>query len=251
MVGNLRAAHALQPENWFCAWRGGEVVGLVGGYDYGPFASIGMMAVHPAAQRQGVGHALMAHLLARLGAPVALLDASGDGQRLYPRLGFVAEGETLRLNLPARDEAQTSPVPSVPPLAEQDLADVVAFDAPIFGAERPAVLRSFWRAAPERALLARGDDGRIAGFLFSNESHIGPWSALTPRAAEQLLSAALAMPWRVPPMLTCPADNRDAIALLGRTGFVVTERLLHMRHGGTSDPRQTVYLFGQASLTLG
>lgn len=251
MTGNLRAAHALQPASWFCARRDGQITALVGAYDYGAFCCIGMMAVHPAAQRQGIGERLLAYLLDHVAAPVALLDASDAGQRLYPRLGFRPEGETLRLSLLRPPGGETGGAAAVARLAEDDLPDVAAFDAPIFGADRFAVLRGFWRVAPERVLLARDEAGGIAGFLFSNGNHIGPWCAVTPAAAGQLLSAALAQPWRVPPMLTCPADNRAALALLEARGFAVTERLLHMRRGGTHDPRQTVLLYGQASLTLG
>jgi predicted N-acetyltransferase YhbS len=249
MTGNLRAAHALQPESWFRARRNGRLVALVGAHDYGPFCCIGMMAVHPAEQRQRIGERLLAHLLGQLKAPVALLDASAAGQRLYPRLGFIPEGETLRFNLTHAPDVLAAP--SVFPLTETDLAAVAAFDAPVFGADRLAVLRAFRQTAPARAWLARDEGGAIAGYLFSNDSHIGPWCAATPDAAAQLLSAALAQPWRVPPMLTCPSENLAAAGLLARQGFTVTERLLHMRRGGTTDPRQTVYLYGQASLTLG
>lgn len=251
MTGNLRAAHALQPASWFCARRNCQIVALVGAYDYGAFCCIGMMAVHPLEQRRRIGEWLLAHLLEHVGAPVALLDASAAGQRLYPRLGFAPEGETLRMNLLRPSAPASGDASPVAPITEDDLAEVAAFDAPLFGAERLAVLRAFWRTAPERALLTRDEAGRMTGFLFSTSNHIGPWSAVTPAAAEQLLSAALAQPWRVPPMLTCPAENPAAITLLEAHGFAVTERLLHMRRGGTHDPRRIVFMYGQASLTLG
>src|SRR5512139_2473172 len=92
MILGLSRVFALQGDGWFCARRDGRIIGVVGAYDYGPVASIGMMAVHPSAQRQGVALRLMTELAADLdarGCPLSFLDASAVGQPLYPKLGFV------------------------------------------------------------------------------------------------------------------------------------------------------------------
>jgi ribosomal protein S18 acetylase RimI-like enzyme len=263
MIAGLRRVFELQPDGLLCAWRDGRIVGVVGAYDYGPFASIGMMAVHPAAQRQGVAARLMTELEAYLdarGCPLSFLDASVEGQPLYPKLGFVAEGETLRMRR-AEPFAPASPLRPfaggrreglvVSRLKEPDLAQVAAFDAPLFGADRTSVIRTYCAGSSGRAFDARDAGGRLAGYLIADAGHIGPWTARSPDAAAALLDAALALPFDGPVTLTCPAANRGALLLLERIGFAVTERLLHMRRGGTADPRQTGFLYAQASLTLG
>jgi hypothetical protein len=52
-------------------------------------------------------------------------------------------------------------------------------------------------------------------------------------------------------VLTLPAGNAPALQLLVRSGFVETERLLHMQRGGGADPRRLQDLYAQASLALG
>ena len=269
MTTALRLPFALQPESWRCVRREGEIIAVVGAYNYGPAASIGMMAVHPSAQRLGVGERLLAELIGYLegrGCPLLFLDASAAGQHLYPKFGFVAEGETLRMlrveplrrsmeaSLPGlcRSEDARSHDPSVvSPMKDGDLEEVVAFDAPLFGANRAAVIAALRSQDPDRAFVARDASGHIAGFLIAAGNHIGPWAAISPREAASLLSVALALPFDSPPFTTCPASNTAAVSLLRGGGFEVTERLLHMRRGGASDPRQTDYLYAQASLTLG
>src|SRR5215210_6941100 len=75
----MRRYLSLQPDGWLLALLDDVVVGTVGAMDYGPFAYIGLMAVHPSAQRQGIGLMLMQRLLAWLDArrcPFSLLDAT-------------------------------------------------------------------------------------------------------------------------------------------------------------------------------
>ncbi len=260
MTGNLRFAYELQPESWLCARRDGRIIGLVGAYNYGPVASIGMMAVHPSVQRQRVGETLLAALIDALegrGCPVLFLDASAAGQRLYPKLGFVAEGETLRM---AR-KAAAGPTQAVQPDAEPvrvaqmergaDVAELAAFDAPIFGADRRAILGAYAASSAPNVFAARGEAGALLGYLMVRGNHVGPWAARSPAAAAHLLGRTLALPSDTPLWLTCPAENSDAMALLSANGFAVMERLLHMRRGGVGDPRETRCVYGQASLTLG
>ena len=198
MVAGLRLAYGLQPESWFFVSRNEQIIALVGAYDYGPVASIGMMAVAPWAQRQGVGEKLLVELLGYLegrGCPLLFLDASAAGQRLYPKLGFVPEGETVRTEACRIrfDMLWTRPFSvakisrgngsgaelEVTRLEEGDLVEVAAFDAPIFGADRGAVIRSFWSGCPDRAFVVRDAGDGIAGYLIAGGNHIGPWAAAT------------------------------------------------------------------------
>jgi GNAT superfamily N-acetyltransferase len=258
MVRSLTLAYNLQPASWFCAHRGAELAGVVGGYDYRPCASIGMMGVAPAYRGQGLARALMTQLLAHLdgrGCPLSFLDASAAGRPVYPKLGFRADGETWRLV--RQDPAPRRAIPgpafagNVRPMTADDLPAVVTFDMPRFGAARPDVLHAFYTTCPDRAFIAGGADGQVAGYLIAEHAHIGPWTATASAAAESLLQMALALPYQAPPLLTLPAANTDALALLAHYGFDHTETLLHMRRGGSADPRDCSQIYAQASLTLG
>ena len=61
----LRRNLAIQPDGWLIAERDGEPVGIVGVTRYDTFAYVGLMAVNPSAQRQGIGRMLMERLIAR------------------------------------------------------------------------------------------------------------------------------------------------------------------------------------------
>src|SRR5437016_9146522 len=59
----LRRYLQLQPDGVYVAKEGGQIVGFGGTINYGAFAYIGLMSVHPSMQRQGVGQIILSHLL--------------------------------------------------------------------------------------------------------------------------------------------------------------------------------------------
>jgi predicted N-acetyltransferase YhbS len=282
MSARLADTYALSPEHWFCARQNGRLVGTVGAYPYGPsaaigtkaaigmmaatgmMAAIGMMAVHPDAQRQGVGLRLMQHLVAHLSAAgyaEQFLEASTAGARLYPKLDFLSYGATLRmvrhshiarpLPLPAYSSGRSGRQVLVRGLLAPDLPRVVAYDARVFGAERQAILCSFLVPAAGRAFVAEDSAGDLIGYLMAGPGQLGPWAAQTPVAAELLLRAALSLDFASLPRVTFPAENQPGRALLARHGFVEAEGLLHMRRGAVADPRRRREYYGHASLMLG
>jgi hypothetical protein len=186
----------------------------------------------------------------RQGGPVILLDASEAGAPLYRKLGFVEDEKTIGYLL---DDCALPLHPSehVGPLRAGDIAALVAFDAPIFGAERPAVFAAQLEEAPERAFVARDADGQISGYLFAQAQTLGPWVARTPAAAEALLATALALPFEGAPNALAPSSNADAATLLLRYGFSPRRSLRRMRRGGAAHPGQRAMLYGQASLAIG
>lgn len=248
---SLRRIRALQPDGLLLAELDGAPAGLAGAVDYGPFAYIGMMAVHPGHQRRGVGQALVERLLAWLeqrGCPMAVLDASDAGEPLYRRLGFVTDDKTyLFVN---DDCARRAALPErVRPIEAADLPALAALDAPLFGAARPAALELIWREQAGRGFLAQGADGQPEGFLIAQEQLLGPWVARTPAAAEALLAAALTLPFDGSPRAQLSTGNGDATRILLRAGFSPLFGLSHMRYGGA--PRGRSQIYGQTSFSLG
>lgn len=253
LTNKLKNNFVLQPDGWFCAWLDEQIVGVGGAIDYGAFASIGMIAVHPTAQRRGIGLKLMQHLIGWLDSrqcPISFLDATIMGAPLYEQLGFVDDGRTLRLE-------RLQHTPTVPPyvgvrkLDARDLAAVIAFDTPIFGAERSRVLKATYNKHPDRAFVAQNNSGAITGYLFAQTLTIGPWSAQTPQIAERLLQAALSLAYNDLPAVILPASNTECKALVERYGFMPDRNLRHMRRGGTADPRNCSQLYGLTGFALG
>ncbi len=250
----VRRYLSLQPDGWLLATLDGRPVGTVGALDYGPYAYIALLSVHPTAQRHGIGLALMERIMAWLEArrcPVVMLDATDYGAPLYARLGFVEDDRTLVFVRESDSSPRAGRRAGVAAPRPADLPDLTRFDTPIFGADRHAVLASYLEDDPARAFVTRDPAGEITGYLFAQAHFLGPWVARLPEQAEILLAAALDLPFVSGPSVVVPAANAAAIALLERHGFRRQRTLLHMRHGGTAVPSRRAAIYGQASLAIG
>ncbi len=244
---------ALQRDGWFVAELDGAPVGMVGAVDYGEFAYVGLMVVHPTVQRRGIGRALMERLLDWLdgrGVPVVLLDATEAGASLYTKLGFVDDSSTLVFQ---GEHGASSPYSSlkVSTLRKEELSALTAFDAPIFGANRLCVFATYLSEFSDRAFAAHTEAGQIAGYLVAQHSILGPWAASTPEVAEALLAVALKEPFDGAPRVLVPSTNQAATSLLERQGFIKQRTLRHMRRGGSAALGQRERLYGLVSLAIG
>jgi ribosomal protein S18 acetylase RimI-like enzyme len=249
----LNLYRKIQPDGWFLALQNRTPVGMVGATLYETFAHVGMMAVHPHAQRQGVGIALMEHLLAWLDGlcvPCVLLDASAAGRPLYEKLGFVAYHQVYRLQR-RNGLALHNRTPQVEPVSIQDLDELVAYDADIFGADRGRVLHALLTSYPARAFMLRSEAGRIAGYVFAQENRIGPWVMQRSQDAEVLLQAALSLPYAGTVSVVAPEENPAAAELLSRYGFEIVRVNRHMGRGAGAPPRHRDRIYWQTSLALG
>ena len=98
-----------EPDGCFLADLEGRPAGTVTTTSYGTTLGwIGMMLVHPESRRQGVATALMQQSLNYLrekGVACIKLDATPAGQPVYERLGFTAEWEFCRWELPDREDS--------------------------------------------------------------------------------------------------------------------------------------------------
>jgi len=250
---DLHMYRKIQPDGWFLALQNGTPVGMVGTTDYGAFAYVGMMAVHPQAQRQGVGLALMRHLLAWLDEqrmPFVLLDASPEGQPLYEKLGFVAYDSVYVFQRHGGLASHDRP-PQVQVVSTRDLDELVKYDTQVFGADRGRVLRALLTTFPERTLMLRGEGGQMTGYVVAQKSRVGPWVTQHPQDAEMLLRAALSLPCAETVSVVVPGVNQEAVELMRHFGFETARVNRHMGRGPSAPSRQLRRIYAQTSLALG
>ncbi len=245
---------ALQLGGSFVARQNDAVVGFGGALDYGPFAYIGLMCVHPSMQKRGIGAMLLEQLHAWLDArncPTIVLDASAAGAPLYKHYDYIEDDLTAVLR-----QTQSAQLPrhlpsGVSVLDDEDFPELVAFDAPQFGADRGGILATYRADAPERVLVVRNTHGQISGYLIAQLSSIGPWVADSAEDAERLLLHALTLPFMGEPSVFVSAHNSEAIGLLLRYGFSQQRVLSHMWRVKYVQRSRHTTLYGQASLGFG
>jgi predicted N-acetyltransferase YhbS len=247
-VERLQRYRHLEPEGWFLAEDGGRIVGTVGAIGYGAFAYLGLMAVHPEAQRRGIGKALLEHALAWLdgrGVACAILDATESGAPLYRSLGFVETGTSHDLHA-------TRPViglgAGVALVTDRD--EIIELDRALFGADRGRLWRRLWDESPGGMTVVRDSGGAAIGYACARRWGLGPWGARTLEAAQALLAAHADLPIGVMRALV-PGENEAGRALLTRHGFVQRRSVRHMRRGALERGPIWSQVYGKASFCLG
>ena len=252
----MRKYLLIQADGWILATLDDDPVGLVGATNYGPFAYIGSMSVLPTVQRQGIGRALLRHILVRLEeeqCPTVLLDASESGAPLYEHFAFVDEdlvGDWVQADCMVQNMSlpQATNVLSV---GSEHVAELAAFDARYFGADRSAVFSILLQMHAGPILVTRDQTGNITGYLFAQGQILGPWVAERVDDAEALLVTALRYSRFEAFQIFTPCANVLAARLLERNGFHLQRTLRHMRRGEPIALRDRSKLYGQASFALG
>jgi GNAT superfamily N-acetyltransferase len=251
---SLRRYLALQPDGSFVAKQNDAVIGFGGALDYGPFAYIGLMCVHPSMQKRGIGAILLEQLhdwLDERGCPTFLLDASAAGAPLYLQYSYIEDDITavFKRTQPALLPRHLPAGVSV--LGGNDFQALVAYDTPYFGADRGAILATYRADAPEHVLVVRNEDGQMGGYLIAQPNSIGPWVANSVEDAERLLLHALTLPFESEPSVFVSANNSDALGLLTSYGFSQQRVLSHMWKGKHVQRSRHTTIYGQASLGFG
>jgi GNAT superfamily N-acetyltransferase len=249
----LRLYRRLQPDGLFLASQHGIPAGMVATIVYSNYAYVGLMGIHQDFQRQGLGFALMEHVLAWTSeqqVPLVKLDASQAGQPLYEKLGFVPLHEVYvcQRQTGSLDGQRPNGIQLITP---QHLDLIIASDTQAFGADRGRLLRALLETYPKRAFISRSEQGQIYGYLFAQAKRIGPWIMHERGDAESLLLAALSLPFSGAVSVVTPANNAGAVSLLGRYGFQVIRVNRHMAYGPGAMISQREMIFGQTSLSFG
>jgi ribosomal protein S18 acetylase RimI-like enzyme len=245
---------SLQPDGIFIAHEDGEAIGMVCNLIYPEYAAIGMMAVLPTKQRQGLGTRLMEHSLDWLDqqrVPLVVLDASPAGQSMYEKLGF-RPCELVAVLQRQAWQAYNHPSPGVQALNSNNLELITDRDAEVFGTRREGLLRVLLDENPGRAWRVSDGDGNPGGYLIAQRQRIGPWVMFNERGAELLLEAALAAAYDGSMIsITVPQENTASLSLLQAYGFTPTRVNRHMVRGSGLPAGDRMKVFSQASLSFG
>jgi GNAT superfamily N-acetyltransferase len=215
---------------------------------------VGMMLVAPEFQRLGIGTALLrAAIQAVGGLGVVCLDATPAGKPLYDMLGFTdlyCLGRWLRL--PASLGMQ--PAVQCHPLSQDPLPAILAYDHPVFGADRTGILCALQRNAPSLALFAEYDHeikGFCLGRIGQKYVQIGPVIADRLEVARDLLLSALQTCAHQPVILDNTLHHPGWNQLLHDLGFVEQRPFIRMRLGEFIYPEHHARQFAIAGPEIG
>ncbi len=239
----------LTPDCWWVLEQDGHTVGVVGATDFGPFAHIGLMAIHPSQQSGGVGSILLQHALDELerrGLDSITLYSTDAGLGFYPRHGFVWQGISTEWQLRKRKAHSRHYRIS----ATKDIARIVAVDREVFGGNRSALLAALDGEVPGRTLIAEDARGAIQGFVVAQPKVLGPFMALSKQAAADLLDAALDLEFDGEPRVALPDAHADAESLMAGAGFVPVRTSRYFVRGKAPVQRRDL-MYGQAAYSLG
>lgn len=187
------------------------------------FSWIGMVLVDPAFRRRGIGTQLLEAAIAAAEPYGAVgLDATPQGRPLYAQMGFIAHYGLVRMRRPAAPLV-AGPPDTCDPVSDAMLPDLIRWDAPVFGAQRAAVLQALARRAPAYAIsLWRA--GTLVGYIMgrsgSDAEQLGPLIAEDETTAQALLSAALRACAGRPVIVAVPTDRGPWVGWLDSLGFV-------------------------------
>jgi predicted N-acetyltransferase YhbS len=224
----------LEPEGCFGAEFSGQPVGTVTTCVFDRVGWIGMLLVDAEFRGRGVGRELMQTAIGYLtsqGVGACRLDATPLGQPLYGKLGFTLQFPLARFGGTVSDVAEGAPPD---PLTNQDLPAVCALDKATVGCDRSRLLARLHKEAHPGAYVVRmGHD--VAGFVFvragTRATHIGPWIAVSPTSAQELLVGALHHLRGQPVFVDVPQPNQQAVALIQSAGLTPQRALMRMCRG--------------------
>jgi GNAT superfamily N-acetyltransferase len=242
------------PGRCFVATDHGAVVGVGSGMAFGPIGVVGNMIVAADHRRRGIGASILDAVLEDLearGSVAFELYATHDGRPLYARYGFVLEGASISVDLPASVSLDMDASVAVERGRSADLDLLATWDADRWGGDRRPVLGMAIADADRPFLVARRD-GAVVGYawLRAEDGRLGPFLADDAAAAEALLAAARPLN-RAPALaFTLPDASLVAARWIAAKGLVSAPWDGHMVRGEPL-PRRFETVWGSVVGALG
>lgn len=233
----------LSPEGCLCIEIGGQVAATATLLCYGrELGWIGMVLTRPEHRRHGLARSLLSHLVERadqMNIRTLKLDATGEGQPLYERFGFIPEQAIERWSARRAEFSKTHS-------ACGDLQDWLSADLGAFGADRSKLLNAL---VPHGSCFS-GDGGFLFTRIGRNTMHLGPFVSLGTELARELLESAITSSEAVAWSWDLLPSNEDAVALATEFGFSSARRLVRMRRG-VKLPSNDRMIFAAAGFEFG
>ncbi|MEP3114619.1 MAG: GNAT family N-acetyltransferase [Nisaea sp.] len=215
------------------------------------FAFLGFYIVTPEQRGKGYGYALWKAGMEHAGDRVIGLDGVVDQQENYTRSGFEFAYCNVRYGgVPT--PLEVSGGPEIRRIGAPD-AELLAFDAAVFPAPRPAFLEA-WVGTEGHVAFASYDEGKLTGYAVARPSvsgtKIGPLFAVDAVTARALAAEAVraAAPGDI--FLDVPEPNGAAVALAEELGLAPVFETARM-YRGAAPQIDLDRIFGVTSFELG
>jgi GNAT superfamily N-acetyltransferase len=211
----------------FVAERRGDIVGTGAGLRFGATGWIGGLGVEPGSRRRGIASRLTGQVVDWLrdhGAETLLLQATGQGRRVYEQLGFVAEGAYRMWSVPPSRRPRRRDGRGVRPLRASDLDAVLELDRAVTGEDRALAVRGAWASGG----YALGDR-RLRGYHLHTPWGPGPTVAADREAGLALINAAQRPDESV--RVGVPEANTPAVEAMTNRGYEEVSGTQRMRLG--------------------
>jgi GNAT superfamily N-acetyltransferase len=245
--------HAADPDGFLLGIRDGEIVSGISVVASGPaFGFLGLYIVKPEHRGKGFGMQTWQAGLAYLGDRTIGLDGVVAQQENYARSGFVLAHRSIRFGRTARSIfALHTDVQQITP---SDIADIVAFDAMHYGAERAAFLAQWLNDLGGRRGFMIKNGSRVIGYGVIRPCYkgfkIGPLFAADANSAESLFQAMTRTKEIEPIFIDMPEPNAERLRMMERLGFTPVFETARMYRGRAPNlPLHAIY--GLTSFELG
>ncbi|PJE80648.1 hypothetical protein CI610_00387 [invertebrate metagenome] len=248
----------VNPEGLFCGKLNGQTIAFSSALIIDDtFAFFGLYLVKTAYRGYGYGMELTRHRLSYVGKRCIGLDGVKNNVDLYARIGFSPAWNNIRFSVLSAQSMQSlsnrDPQP-IRPLSDILYSQILAFDHHYFPAHRQNFLK-FWINQPDSVALGFTQNGSLQGYLIIRPcltgAKIGPWLAVSPDIAEQLLLAGIQQMNCYPVYIDMPDINKKGIQLakklqLNHTPFTTVRMYRH-----TPRAVDTSGIYGITSLETG
>ncbi|MET0908259.1 MAG: GNAT family N-acetyltransferase, partial [Ilumatobacteraceae bacterium] len=245
-LGDATAFWATDPEGFFVGELDGDLVASISIVRYADRRSfLGFYIVRPDQRGRGFGWRLWDFARRQVADAVdgTGLDGVIDQVGAYRRSGFVLAHRNVRYVAPNPAHG-TAPASSAAAwgfesFTPADLADLVDYDAGVFGCRRPEFLEAWLAEDGSNALVAR-EAGRITGYGAIRPAtegyRVNPLFAETSDIAARLLDALLAtVPGGEPVAVDVPGVNDDAVRLVTERSMTPAFETARMYAGDVPD----------------
>lgn len=238
-TSDIRRMFDYEPNGCFVAEVSNFAVGHVFTVNYGKLGWIGLLIVEAEFRRKGIATLLMekaVNYLLRCGVETIKLEAVPEISKLYRKLGFIDEFDSLRF-MGTRRKVISQPDDSTNLMKRERIAEIATFDAEYFGADRTKVLTNLYTENPRLCFTShKGSD--ICGYIMCRKAKsgykLGPLvcNPENPETASELLQRCMlriGSDERI--YVGVPATNKKAVELFQGLGFEQYSKSIRMYLG--------------------